>query len=433
MGDLGRWVCGILLGLAASAGMARAGAIDSKRYEATSLGRRGVVDINNAGRVIGYHTPTNDNAVSLAPRGFAYDAYGPDAGNLWDIEPIVPTEDRTNHYGWLPDRTRPTGLNESGQVVGRSRAHPESSEPTRPFVARGPQSTGLDGPYTQGYWSSANGINESGTVVGTGFAPGPDGQPDQGPYNDRNRAFVARDGEMWGLGTLGGDRSWGTAINDHGQVVGWSDTGEPGPVAWNPVSHAFVSAGRPGSAMVDLGTLRGKFSEATAINNAGQVVGSATLAGDRSLHAFLYQDGTMIDLGTLGQEGGEGSYYSRATDLNELGQVVGHSSRDIDPEAPFIPGSAYAAFLFDDGELLDLNDLVELEPGWFLIDAKGINDWGAIVAEGVSIDGNYGSFLLTPKGHSLPTPPQVPEPATMAVLAAGLALWAASRGRTRRN
>jgi probable HAF family extracellular repeat protein len=185
--------------------------------------------------------------------------------------------------------------------------------------------------------------------------------------------------------------------------------------------------------MVDLGTLGGKFSEATAINNAGQVVGSATLAGDRSQHAFLYQDGTMIDLGTLGQEGGEGSYYSRATDLNELGQVVGHSSRDIDPEATFIPGSAYAAFLFDDGELLDLNDLVELEPGWFLIDARGINDWGAIVAEGVSIDGTYGSFLLTPKGHALPTPPQVPEPATLAVLAAGLALWAASRGRIRRN
>src|SRR5687767_3227617 len=50
---------------------------------------------------------------------------------------------------------------------------------------------------------------------------------------------------------------------------------------------------------VDLGTLGGSFSEARGINPRGQVVGLSTTAGGQT-RAFLWDRGTMTDLGTLG-------------------------------------------------------------------------------------------------------------------------------------
>lgn len=40
--------------------------------------------------------------------------------------------------------------------------------------------------------------------------------------------------------------------------------------------------------------------ERLRINNAGQVVGGSDLAGNALYHAFLYDSGSMTDLGTLG-------------------------------------------------------------------------------------------------------------------------------------
>ena len=50
----------------------------------------------------------------------------------------------------------------------------------------------------------------------------------------------------------------------------------------------------------DLGTLGGTASVAEGINDRGWVVGSANLAGDQNGHAYLWRDGVMTDLGTLG-------------------------------------------------------------------------------------------------------------------------------------
>lgn len=78
------------------------------------------------------------------------------------------------------------------------------------------------------------------------------------------------------LGTLGGSCSQAVAINDRGQVVGWSDTAIEGV-------HAFLwEKGK----MTDLGILGGGFNYAYAINNRGQVVGqSLTVSGEN--HAVL--------------------------------------------------------------------------------------------------------------------------------------------------
>ncbi len=72
--------------------------------------------------------------------------------------------------------------------------------------------------------------------------------------------------------------------------------------------------------ITDLGTLPGGYeSIAYGINNRGQVVGYSTTASGE-YHAFLWEDGEMTDLGTLG------GAYSVAYGINSRGQVVGYSA-----------------------------------------------------------------------------------------------------------
>src|SRR5690349_12120650 len=49
--------------------------------------------------------------------------------------------------------------------------------------------------------------------------------------------------------------------------------------------------------VVDIGTLGGSLSASVAINERGAVVGASEISGDTDLHAFLYQDGALQDVG----------------------------------------------------------------------------------------------------------------------------------------
>src|SRR5215204_4709720 len=84
----------------------------------------------------------------------------------------------------------------------------------------------------------------------------------------------------------------------------------------------------------DLGTLGGSHSWASAINDPGQVVGYSNLAGDQNYHAFLYKDGKMTDLGTLGGTSSE------AKGINISGQVVGWSDNSSGERRGFLYDSA---------------------------------------------------------------------------------------------
>ena len=111
------------------------------------------------------------------------------------------------------------------------------------------------------------------------------------------------------IGSLGGTVSGiPEGLNDHGDVVGWSET------PTSQVTHAFLY--RRGT-MTDLGTLGDGYSLAHDINDKGQVVGE--FAGGALPHGFLYIGGVMRDLGTLG------GLSSVANGINNHGHVVGNS------------------------------------------------------------------------------------------------------------
>lgn len=104
-------------------------------------------------------------------------------------------------------------------------------------------------------------------------------------------------------------------MNDDKTVVGvLYPTGE------NPYSTTSAFIWKDG-VLTNLGTLGGVYAGANAINNAGQVVGHVALpdawSGGEKLHAFLWENGTLTLLGDT-------AYPSRAVDINENGQVLGH-------------------------------------------------------------------------------------------------------------
>jgi len=146
--------------------------------------------------------------------------------------------------------------------------------------------------------SEPAGINDAGVVVG--FSSGPSGE----------RAFVwdAVSG-MREVGDLPGGTvsSRASAINNAGQIVGRSTT-------WNDAPHAFLFT--PGQGMRDLGDLAGgvDYSWASGINARGQVVGSSN--GPNQWTAFVW-DATngMRDLGILDAK--------EAIAINDFGKVTG--------------------------------------------------------------------------------------------------------------
>jgi probable HAF family extracellular repeat protein len=137
-------------------------------------------------------------------------------------------------------------------------------------------------------------------------------------------------------------------INNMGQTVGTSTT-KAGKF------HAFIyQAGT----MKDLGALSGGTSEANAINDAGVVVGYSTLLSGAE-RAVRWQNGTKKNLGTLGGKN------SRANDINEDGTIVGWSDTKS--------GERHA-FIYQNGVMKDLGTL----GGRFSV-AFGINKAGKVV------------------------------------------------------
>ena len=92
----------------------------------------------------------------------------------------------------------------------------------------------------------------------------------------------------------------------------------------------------------------------------------------------------MIDLGVL-----PNGTTSEANSINVWGQVVGEATVSSSP----YPTSV--AFLYSDGKMRNLNDMIPANSGWMLTDATGINNRGQIVGTGF-LNGDIEGFLLSP-------------------------------------
>jgi probable HAF family extracellular repeat protein len=268
-----------------------------------------------------------------------------------------------NDLGTLPggDFSVAYGVNDRGQVVGVSGV---SASPSLPFghafLYDGGRMADLG--TLGGSWSAAFGVNNAGTAVGGAYT----GDGDQ-------HAFVYRDGHMSDINPVGSNISVAKGINASGTVVGLGYFGSR--VLGFVWSRSRVTV---------LGTLGGSSSQADAVNASGEVVGLANLPGGAPSHAFLYRNGEMHDLGSLGG-------VSEALAINDRGQVVG-SSGTTAPE----PASDHA-FLWNRSTMVDLNDLIPADSNWILQSATGINNRGQITGYGTR-DGVTTPFLLTPHG-----------------------------------
>jgi probable HAF family extracellular repeat protein len=212
-------------------------------------------------------------------------------------------------------------------------------------------------------------VNNRGQVAGTSFTsstPGPLGFPPLDP-------FLWQDGVMIDLGTLGGTFGVAAKVTSRGQVVGDSD------LEGDSTQHGFSwKAG----VLTDVGTLGGDFSTAKWVNESGEVVGRAsTEAG--FVKAFRWKNGQISDLGAV-----DSDLCSAAWSINEAGQIVGNSA----------PGCHFAAqeraFLWEKGQIFDLNAFVPADSDLYLFEADFINDRGDITGPAFLPSGEVHQYLL---------------------------------------
>jgi len=124
------------------------------------------------------------------------------------------------------------------------------------------------------------------------------------------------------------------------------------------------------------------------LNDAGDVVGGTSTAGEEFFHATLWRKGVIQDLGTL-----EGDCFSFAGAISSHDQIVGASFA--------CDGSLARAVSWDKGSIVDLNSVIPGNSSLHLVEARYINNRGEIAGRGLppgcdDLDGCGHDFLMIP-------------------------------------
>ena len=291
------------------------------------------------------------------------------------------------------DTSVATAINDRGQVVGYSTT---DDGQTRAFLYANGRMRNIGSPKGD---SRATDISDRGHIGG---------------YYINNsgsaRGFVYRRNEfevMELLKNSGQRESFVHAVGNNGQAYGQADGR---PVIWTRADPRAKSK-RPGAIFSvnrtrdPVGVLQDRpislrpprmldddTGRALDINENREVVGWQSVGGDRQavlwkLSASGQQVLRRTVIGGLAEGPGNDAEFSSATAVNNDGIVVGSSLTD--------DLQTRHAFLYEDGEIHDLNDLLEDGDDWLLVSANDINDDGQIVGTGV-INGAEHAFLLEP-------------------------------------
>lgn len=254
--------------------------------------------------------------------------------------------------------------------------------------------------------------------------------------------FAWENGAMRALPTLGGTHGFAAAANNLRQIVGWAENTVLDPehcTAPQLFQFRAVVWGPEGNRIRELPLLPAdNSSAATAINDGGQIVGISgdcddAIGSATAKHAVLWDEGTVTELDNLG-----GDEWHTPTAINEHGDIAGFSDRpgDVITEAVlWTPqgdvqalGFLYAdhglseafgindrrqvvglscgaecrAFLWQDGEMLDVNELIAPDDSVLLTHAMDINDDGVITGRAtIRATNERVTFVATPTGAAL--------------------------------
>ncbi len=334
------------------------------------------------------------------------------------------------------------GINDAGQVVGWSK---DSAGRMQAFAWSNGTMIGL-GFLPGGTTSVANAINNAGEITGEAYVS-----------TTNYHAFLYASNLIADLGTWGGPYSVGNAINGKREIAGWSYPPPSitnfafGPFLWR--TNFFVGI-RPfhnkqtagawglnsngylvGNTILDipaanrewpfiwwdantngisdagemkvLGTLGGEWGQAAAINESGQVVGwtSTNPAAYNPRHAYLLtpSNGVWMRYGTNEWEIWGNTFSNGINllmrDLGTLDRPIDNSFANAINDRSWIVGTSTTrsgtnqAFVWHDGVMSNLNDLIESASGWVLTNATGINKYNEIVGNGLYF-GQPRAFIL---------------------------------------
>jgi len=201
--------------------------------------------------------------------------------------------------------------------------------------------------------------------------------PDPGYVGSDSFTYKANDGELdsnvatatvWvhpgftvtDLSTLGGQDAKAYGVNDLGQVVGWSQTGEIDGYG-NPIWRAFRWED---GLMTEMSIPEGAWFEPADINNAGQIAGQAILEFGGVAQAAIWENGALRGLGIIDDHWVD---FSAANAINNIGEVAGYSGDSSTLDERAVLWTA-------DGALHYLSAL-----GTSASRAYGINDLGSVV------------------------------------------------------
>jgi probable HAF family extracellular repeat protein len=201
------------------------------------------------------------------------------------------------------------------------------------------------------------------------------------PNSTQTRGFFWEHGLKRDLGTLGGPDALPEAMNDRGQIIGWSYTSFSPNANNGYVCPPNVPTQDPffwdKGEMVDIGTFGGTCGVAIFINNRGQVVGTSNLVGNQTHHAFLWDRGGLQDIGTLGGMNAEADW------ISDSGLIVGRA--DVSMQ-----NTNHHAFLWKNGVMRDLG---VVDP-WPCSTALSVNSKGQVIGDtGICLVGGGPNFF----------------------------------------